>query len=592
MIAKNTPEFTLPSAKKSTKQMDLFSLDLRLAPLFDLLRNKTSGLPLALALEGKSGSGKTYALHWIESQIKEWNRLSKKAREGHPKVSLLRFFPLTEKMESSSLFAEWEKRLEEEKGNRIVVLIDDLDCCGETEALKLLQLIATCSLPLFFVVTFSRETLIQMIQHARKVQGWGRVESLSFLEGIFALSFRLDPSPEQAKIFFDYQVHLLGFLEDASDPAYEELLRDAVLQVAQNNPGHILRLLRQAAAIAFSAKKSGLGDLHLVGVQALQASVLESWLARLGADLLDPSVVVWLTALAEEARNPYVEYSWVLNQQMEEENQKNNQGGRVGYGVPGSAPSTTPPTGLSFSMIHEWIWNLLKIPMDFTLLNPMGSLPSMEDLPEEIEVLEKLDVSELISKISMDFKRVLATECGHSLSALSPEVLANVVQLNLADLSLSATDLLLLSMMESLERLDLHNAQIEGLDWVEPLKKLKSLNLACTQIADLSPLEGLTQLEGLDASYTQVDDLSPLSSLENLTALILYGTPVHSLAPLKELKNLERLNLSLSKVEDEELVYLENLTKLKHLFLRETAVSKEQVLKLKEKLGFDLEVGI
>ena len=592
MSTKNMPEFILSGKKESAMKKDLFSLDLRLAPLFDLLRNKASGLPLALALEGKPGSGKTYALHWVESQIEKWNSLSKKAREGHPKITPLWFCPLTEKVEPLSLFSEWEKRLEEEKGSRIVVLIDDLDFCGETEALKLLQLIATCSLPLLFVVAFSRETLIQIIQHARKVQGWGRVESLSFLESIFALSFRLGPSPEQAKIFFDYQVRSLGFLEDAADSTHEDSLREAVLQLTQYNPGHVLRILQQATAITFSAKKAGMGDPFLLGVQALQASVLDSWLARLGADLLNPSVTHWLTALAEEAHNPYVEYSWVVNQQMEEENQKNNQGGRVGYGAATSATPTDPPAELSFSIIHEWVWDLLKIPMDFTILNPVGALPSMEEITQEVEVSEQLEISELISKISVDFKRGLATECDQALSALSVEALEGLVQLNLADLSFSETDLILLSTLQSLERLNLHNAQIKQLDWIKPLKKLKNLNLACTPISNLSPLTDLLQLEVLDMSYTQVKDLTPLASLENLTSLILYGSPVEELAPIDGLKNLEQLNLSLTKVDDTQLVHLENLTKLKHLFLRETAVSKDRVLLLKQKLGFDLEVGI
>jgi hypothetical protein len=63
---------------------DQLGLETRLASTFDILRHKNTRCPLAVAVYGDWGTGKTSAMRWLETRLKEWNALDAPKREGHP----------------------------------------------------------------------------------------------------------------------------------------------------------------------------------------------------------------------------------------------------------------------------------------------------------------------------------------------------------------------------------------------------------------------------------------------------------------------------------------------------------------------------
>lgn len=85
------PEFTVLSdhfdlQEGSVAEQDLFALDGRLRPVFDIVRHKDTAAPLALALYGGAGTGKTTALRWLMEQLDAWNAMPSEERAGHPRV--------------------------------------------------------------------------------------------------------------------------------------------------------------------------------------------------------------------------------------------------------------------------------------------------------------------------------------------------------------------------------------------------------------------------------------------------------------------------------------------------------------------------
>ncbi len=109
-----------------------------------------------------------------------------------------------------------------------------------------------------------------------------------------------------------------------------------------------------------------------------------------------------------------------------------------------------------------------------------------------------------------------------------------------------------------------------------------SLSLTGSQVSDLSPLIALTKLKALYLAWTQVSDLGPLADLTDLEVLDLVGTRVHNLGPLSTLINLQYLDLTGTQVSD--LGPLTTLAKLGTLELTETQVGEDQIAALQAAL--------
>lgn len=589
------PEFTIFSAQESHIEADLFSLETRLAPLLDLLRNKNTSASMAIALSGAPGMGRTSALQWLDARLANWSALSKKERGGHPCTKTQWLCPsrLQEPDAEKNLFTEWKTFLEKEKGQHLIVLIDDLET-SSPECVEMFFALLEKSIRsltgIFFVAAFHYPAL-QCVIDAQYADRFDPPACRWLLDRLFSLKCRLAPSPEQARRFLHIQMGQMSAFKNFPKAVYAEYIEEALMQVSDGNPAKIKRCLIQSEAAAFSAQHTQGEELRLRMVQGIQTELLVCWLERMGREF-SSSMCDWLAALSEEAQNPYSDYNWVLNQQMEEQNKKNNP--PTMYGTQAANPSE-PPEGMTFKMIDEWLWNLLKIPFSphSTHRSVEAASHATHDMPEEEPLQESFDETSLLEKISPELQSLLPEALKVPGATLSEELTAEIKSLNLADVELSAADRQLLRQLKNLERLDLHNSiGMNQLNWMVDLKNLKVLNLSCTPVSDISALSGLIALETLDLSYTQVEDLSPLAQVEELKALILYGAPVKKLAPLEKLVHLERLNLSHTPIEGEELVHLEKLTQLRHLFLRETTIPKERLLALQHTLNFDVEIAV
>ena len=73
-LATKPPEMTILSDHPSESSGDDFlSLESRLAVVLDILRHKNTRCPITVAIYGDWGTGKTSAMHWLESQLEVWN---------------------------------------------------------------------------------------------------------------------------------------------------------------------------------------------------------------------------------------------------------------------------------------------------------------------------------------------------------------------------------------------------------------------------------------------------------------------------------------------------------------------------------------
>ncbi len=100
---------------------------------------------------------------------------------------------------------------------------------------------------------------------------------------------------------------------------------------------------------------------------------------------------------------------------------------------------------------------------------------------------------------------------------------------------------------------------------------IKELNLSGSDISDLEPIKGLSSLQELNLNGTQVSDLEPIKGLRILQQLKLNGTQVSDLEPINGLIGLQSLYLEVTQVSNLEPV--KGLTSLQDLSLFDTQVS-------------------
>lgn len=72
---------------------DLLGLEGRLSAVLDILRHRLTQCPITVAIYGDWGTGKTSAMHWLEGQLQAWNELGKEKRQAHPCVYPVWFDP-------------------------------------------------------------------------------------------------------------------------------------------------------------------------------------------------------------------------------------------------------------------------------------------------------------------------------------------------------------------------------------------------------------------------------------------------------------------------------------------------------------------
>ncbi len=155
-------------------------------------------------------------------------------------------------------------------------------------------------------------------------------------------------------------------------------------------------------------------------------------------------------------------------------------------------------------------------------------------------------------------------------------------------------DLLPLTELINLERIEVSNTSISDLSPLAGLTKLRYLELVHNPISDLSPLAGLANLETLKVLYAEspnltplkgltglrelsiarsgVSDISPLAGLINLESLALFDNRnIQDISPLAALRNLKGLNLSGNNISD--VSALAALTNLERLEIQRNNIS-------------------
>ncbi|WP_301109040.1 CotH kinase family protein [Sporosarcina sp.] len=141
------------------------------------------------------------------------------------------------------------------------------------------------------------------------------------------------------------------------------------------------------------------------------------------------------------------------------------------------------------------------------------------------------------------------------------ENFVNLKELNLADNLI--TDASPIAKLEHLEKLDLRNNQLSGLDLTAA--QLKSLRLDGNHIVSIEFARSLKKLTNLNLRENKVSDLSPLEDLKKLKALNIRDNQVKTLEPLGHLKHLQDLNVRHNQVRS--VASIANLPLEKRLYI-------------------------
>lgn len=102
----------------------------------------------------------------------------------------------------------------------------------------------------------------------------------------------------------------------------------------------------------------------------------------------------------------------------------------------------------------------------------------------------------------------------------------------------------------NLRELDIHGTLIADLSALQRMTSLQTLNAAATLVSNPTPLGAISSLQALDLSRTVVGDLRPVARCGSLRSLRLSGTPLVDALPIAGLAALEELDLSDTHVSD------------------------------------------
>ena len=78
---------------KARREPDSFTLHSRLGAVYDIIRHKNTRAPLAIAVYGDWGTGKSSAMRWLSDQLGKWSKLSKTKRDDHHRARTVWFDP-------------------------------------------------------------------------------------------------------------------------------------------------------------------------------------------------------------------------------------------------------------------------------------------------------------------------------------------------------------------------------------------------------------------------------------------------------------------------------------------------------------------
>lgn len=325
---------------------DQLNVAVKLAPLFDILRHPETQTPLAIAIYGKWGSGKTSAMRWLDAMCRDWNAHGEHTESAQrrkkkvlgKKIRTVWFYPwkyhdrddvwrglvsevilksidvgeptwgrVTKAVKSFGIFLgrsflhalgsisakaklpggtgevevdfaavrdiweEYQRAAHPEKGylnefetalrswieetisaesERMVIFIDDLDRClppvmlNVLEALKLYLDIKD----LVFVLGLDREVIDEVVKKHYRDNGVAEEKAERYLDKMFQVEVTMQPTDVQVEAFLDTEIAAIGKLtneywQKELSPEEQGVFRNVVLELAQQNPREVKRLL-------------------------------------------------------------------------------------------------------------------------------------------------------------------------------------------------------------------------------------------------------------------------------------------------------------------------------------------------------------
>jgi internalin A len=163
---------------------------------------------------------------------------------------------------------------------------------------------------------------------------------------------------------------------------------------------------------------------------------------------------------------------------------------------------------------------------------------------------------------------------GKATGNVTPADLGTIKSINLSQAKdMHQLDPCIFPMFTAMKDLFLGPGDYDDLAPLQKIATLESLRASLSQVKDLHPIEGLKKLDRLDLSHTLVDDdnLKSLASLVNVTELMLDEDNVTDITPVSNMKKLERLSIKKTGVKN--LAPLAQLKTMKYLYIADTPVS-------------------
>jgi internalin A len=171
--------------------------------------------------------------------------------------------------------------------------------------------------------------------------------------------------------------------------------------------------------------------------------------------------------------------------------------------------------------------------------------------------------------LEKEVRRKLSKEKG----PVTPADLATIKSINLTTATIHQVNPCIFPMFTGLKDLFLGAGEYDDLAPISKLTTLMSLSAALSSVKNLHPIEGLKRLDRLDLSHTLVedDDLKSIANLVNLTELMLDETNISDLTPIANMKKLERLSIKKTHVQN--LAPVAGIKTLKFLYIADSGVT-------------------
>ena len=156
---------------------------------------------------------------------------------------------------------------------------------------------------------------------------------------------------------------------------------------------------------------------------------------------------------------------------------------------------------------------------------------------------------------------------------ITPGDLAQIKSINLTSSTIHQIDPCIFPMFTSIKDLFLGPGEYDDLSPLQKLTTLESLGASLSAVKNLHPIEGLKRLDRLDLSHTAIEDdnLKSLATLINVTELMLDENTVSDLTPIANMKKLQKLSVKKTQVQN--LAPIAGIKTLKFLYIADSSVT-------------------